>query len=677
MTAHAEGGPTQPNLAKRPQTANMFCTPKNQLRGSPALEPASEQVQRLEMQEVNAWPRSLDDILVKRNAELVHSIEEQQNRFLVSVREAMLHCRMQGDEMKKATKDSSSSTLMKDDAGVFPTEGLQMDPPLPIEDLPQITPRFTTEDSLQATRNTSKQSSQSIPIVDLRNLTTVHDLMRERGILGSQASETSSTPTDTNSRSETSSGRAIRRPSHRSGNSEDAYAEAKKKRPSITTNLSKGSGGWRSKRCSKCLPSNCQRKLQSLVKSVAFQTFFTGAILTNTALIGIETEYTAEHLGQEPPKAFFVLSTLYSFIFLCELLIQLLAHGFKIFWSTTWYWSWLDLFIVITSIVDFASEMLVTDLDAAGSTGQLRVMRILRVARLARVVRIMRVVKALRALRTLCYSILCTLKSLMWALVLIFLIIYVFGIMFTDAVSSHLLENPGSWSEHSVEFDLDEYFGTLHKSTHTLFQSVSGGLDWRLASSALAGISWFWAYCFTTYIAFTVFAVLNVMTGVFCQSALESAQRDQEIAVQNVMLNKQRFEDMLMSLFRHIDVEGRGRITITEFENHFEDEAFQCLLHSLELEVSDAWSLFMMLDLDDDHDIDAEDFLDGCMHLKGTAKAIDLAALKRKHEQSFSQMKGKLESMEQEQYAARKVLLQIAGMLSAQRVIEPAFSFDI
>ena len=46
-----------------------------------------------------------------------------------------------------------------------------------------------------------------------------------------------------------------------------------------------------------------------------------------------------------------------------------------------------------------------------------------------------------------------------------------------------------------------------------------------------------------------------------------------------------------------------------------------------------------MLDQDGDYGVDAGEFLDGCMHLKGSAKAIEVAKLKRKTQQSFVQMR--------------------------------------
>eukprot|EP00930_Biecheleria_cincta_P051356 TRINITY_DN36536_c0_g1_i1.p1 TRINITY_DN36536_c0_g1~~TRINITY_DN36536_c0_g1_i1.p1 ORF type:complete len:112 (-),score=32.85 TRINITY_DN36536_c0_g1_i1:14-349(-) len=110
MTADAEDEISQPNLAKQPQTANMFCSPRSSIHGFSGHKPAREQGQLLEMQDVGALSRSLDDLLVMRNAELVRSIEEQQDRFLFSVREAML---------QQALGGLASQRCEEGDQGVF------------------------------------------------------------------------------------------------------------------------------------------------------------------------------------------------------------------------------------------------------------------------------------------------------------------------------------------------------------------------------------------------------------------------------------------------------------------------------------------------------------------------------------------------------------------------------
>ena len=51
------------------------------------------------------------------------------------------------------------------------------------------------------------------------------------------------------------------------------------------------------------------------------------------------------------------------------------------------------------------------------------------------------------------------------------------------------------------------------------------------------------------------------------------------------------------------DRHGRGKITIQDFENNFDDEAVVAFFASIEISAMDAWTLFLTLDVDGDHTV--------------------------------------------------------------------------
>ena len=85
----------------------------------------------------------------------------------------------------------------------------------------------------------------------------------------------------------------------------------------------------------------------------------------------------------------------------------------------------------------------------------------------------------------------------------------------------------------------------------------------------------------------------------------------------------------LTKLFQKMDDEGNGSLTLTHFEKHFQDEEVKVLFEALELGATDAWTLFLSLDHNEDYQILPEEFLEGCLQLRGTAKAIDVFMLRR------------------------------------------------
>jgi len=383
----------------------------------------------------------------------------------------------------------------------------------------------------------------------------------------------------------------------------------------------------------------CRRWLQRIVASTYFELFFGGAIMTNALLIGVEVQWTSSQGLADAPLAFRAINHTYAVTFLVELVARVCAHGQSFFCRPQkCLWNYLDIFIVTCSMWEVAVDVILLTQDGQmggnPNMGNVRIIRIVRITRLVRITRISRLMRFVKALRTLVYSIICTLKSLVWAMLLIVILLYVFGILFTQVTNDYLvgrdlaLEEPASPS-HTVA----RYWGSLGRSMTTLFKSVSGGVTWQDAVDPLEYIHWSMVPVFYMFISFAIFAVLNVVTGVFCQSAIESAQRDQDLLVQSIMANKELHVKKIQQLFHDIDRNSSGHITIQELEKRIEDTEVQAYFASLELDIHDAWTFFKLLDTDEGNTIQIEEFLLGCMRLRGSAKALDMAKLL--HEQQL------------------------------------------
>ncbi|CAK9110208.1 unnamed protein product [Durusdinium trenchii] len=145
------------------------------------------------------------------------------------------------------------------------------------------------------------------------------------------------------------------------------------------------------------------------------------------------------------------------------------------------------------------------------------------------------------------------------------------------------------------------------------------------ATMALAAVSWVWKYVFSCYIAFSVFAV----PWYFVSRPSRGAERDQEMVVQSLIMDKHQLKTSLEKLFQKMDDEKSGKLSLANFEKHFQDEEVRVLFEALDIGVTDAWTLFLSLDHNEDYQIEAEEFLEGCLQLRGAAKAIDLFMLRR------------------------------------------------
>lgn len=332
-----------------------------------------------------------------------------------------------------------------------------------------------------------------------------------------------------------------------------------------------------------------QRCTARLVKSWLFEAFFGTLIVSNSAFIAVQVQSSAEAPGQPLDHSSFIVGSVYTFLFTIELLLRAIAGGFSSFCGPDWAWLVMDTVVVLSSLFEFVVEISL-DQEGAHVISNMRILRILRIGRIARAIRIVRLVKFISSLKQLLYSIGQTLRAMVWSVVLLVVIIFLFGLIFTDVVSEHRAQ------ESSAESFLSARFGGLGSSMHSLFASITGGLSWIDARDALADVASIWGFLFEAYIAFCLFAVLNVMTGVFCHSAMESAEKDHELVLQNVIADKAKYLRAVRRLFSELDQDDNVGVTKAEFEAATNDPSLRAVFDALEINAADAWALFTQLD---------------------------------------------------------------------------------
>jgi len=84
--------------------------------------------------------------------------------------------------------------------------------------------------------------------------------------------------------------------------------------------------------------------------------------------------------------------------------------------------------------------------------------------------------------------------------------------------------------------------------------------------------------------------------------------------------------NQMRSLFEGADLDHSGTISWAEFQSQLDMPELQTYLKAIDLHQEEARELFKLLDCDGSGEIDAVDFVNGCLRLHGSAKAIDFAA---------------------------------------------------
>merc|ERR1712019_24739 len=106
--------------------------------------------------------------------------------------------------------------------------------------------------------------------------------------------------------------------------------------------------------------------------------------------------------------------------------------------------------------------------------------------------------------------------------------IYIFGVFFLQIVvdSTDLSENE----------ELSKWFGSLLVTILTLFECIVGGIGWsHVVDPLIKHISPFMGAVFCLYIAVSLFAMTNLVTGVFVTNVTTIVREDKDEYVANMI----------------------------------------------------------------------------------------------------------------------------------------------
>lgn len=359
-------------------------------------------------------------------------------------------------------------------------------------------------------------------------------------------------------------------------------------------------------------------------------------ILFNLVSLGIEVDIAAKVGQNDVPKYFDYMNLIVVIIFIMELAVNVTANGiYKFVCGGDWLWNIFDVIIVALSALETGTSFLASSPTGTSqvSPSHLRFMRPIRLARALRGVRVMRLFRYVGALRTLLLSIMSSIASLFWTIVLLVLLFYSFGILLTQLVSDYcrdqaIVETGDlNASPECSNLTYSRLWSSVPEAMLTLFMAISGGIDWDDALIPLQEVSPVAVAALLLYIVITVFTVVNVVTGVFCNTAIESAAADKDIAVMKQMRKHAAQVQVLKNVFREIDEKSNKSITMEDLEEAMSAHKLSSFLQSMGIDTEDVMTLFQIIDSDGSGFIDVDEFVTGCMRLHGPAKSLDVAKM--------------------------------------------------
>jgi len=389
--------------------------------------------------------------------------------------------------------------------------------------------------------------------------------------------------------------------------------------------------------------------LLKIANSAAFNSYCSAVVMLNAAFIGFDTSISMESTlqGRGISSWFRIAHLIFVGLFAIEIVLRVSAFRHSFFFGPDCKWNLFDLALVVSSLCE---EIL----ETMAPVGFLRVFRGMRMIRVLRLVRVFRV---MRDLRLMVCSIFQSFISFFWALMLLFVITYLAVVFFMQGSLTHL-----NLGEPTAEFkqEVETWYRSLPIAFVTMLMCITGGVDWVEAIRPLGRIHWFYETIFVLYILFVVIGVLNVLTGIFVERAQELSGLDRDLVIQGEMKRNEAFLAEMKGIFEEADTDGSGTISWQEFKEYLKNAEVKAYLATQQLDAYDARQLFNILDLEDDQEVGIEEFIMGCMRLKGMAKSVDVVALLQESRKNNRKVKDFLSEV-QDQLSAIQLKLGVSA----------------
>jgi hypothetical protein len=297
-----------------------------------------------------------------------------------------------------------------------------------------------------------------------------------------------------------------------------------------------------------------------------------------------------------------------------EMIMKLMVHRQWFFCNASWKTNTFDCVLVVSGFFAMST--------GSSSTGILRILRLLKFGKAIRAIRIMSHMKHLHALLTCIRG---SLASLFWSLLMLFIVYAMFSLFLMQIIVAHLEET----GEALEDTDFELPFASVERSIVTLYKASTGGDDWGHVYHTIETTGVLGSATFLFFIAFVQFALINIITGIFVESALGVLSPDSEMLALEHNRREQDNAKKLEQLCRNVDEDLSGKLTQEQFEDSLRKKQLPMLLTMLGLGTDHVLELFkhMAQVADDNGQVEIGKFVNSCMLLKGAATNFELQKL--------------------------------------------------
>lgn len=336
-------------------------------------------------------------------------------------------------------------------------------------------------------------------------------------------------------------------------------------------------------------------RAKRVLKSGLFDAGIGCVILLNCVSIGVEQSL---ELKGEHTEFFIVAEQGFIFIYMIEFGLRVFAHGFKTLKDN---WVRFDtVLLVIAMLTNWLIQPFFGNVEGLG------VLMVLRTARLLRLARAVRLLIKFRELWMLVQGLMNSAYTMLYTLLILGVIIYIFSSVAIELITKNPMSDPSNGNERFATL-VETFFPDLPSTMLTLVQFAT--LDsMNVIYMPLIQEMPILAIYFFSLILIVSIVLMNLITAVVVNSALESALKDKELIAVHEALEKKKMVQELRNLFLRLDHDMSGEITKDEIVN-VSPEDRELLKHCIPTE--DPLEIFDQLDVDNSGSIGIDEFCDG------------------------------------------------------------------
>jgi hypothetical protein len=207
---------------------------------------------------------------------------------------------------------------------------------------------------------------------------------------------------------------------------------------------------------------------------------------------------------------------------------------------------------------------------------------------------------------------------------MLFAVYTLFSLFLMQIISGHLQET-GEALEDTV---FDAPFGSVGSSILTLHRASTD--SWPDTYDVINVTGDFGSAVFLFFLVFLQFALMNIITGIFVESAMMTLSPDSEMMAEEHYRQEQENVRKLEQLCGNVDADSSGMLTREEFDTALRRKHIPMILTMLGLNRHHLLEFFTHMSKVSDYDgqVEISAFVQGCMRLRGAATQFDLLKMK-------------------------------------------------